>query len=626
MISLFDATVLARTKLRTHRTRTGIVVGIAGLLFGLIVLVLVIVQGVFDSINRYSEVGLNNRAILSVGTSGTAGFNLYDHTTDKAFIQDVEAAHASIVAKKVAAAKKFNVAYDPAYDDPSPITIDPLSKEKSISYDAYNNTAVNQVLAERNASDDSTFSIDAFIADYPSATSRGTFSPLQPSDGTLTYIERQKSTSEVNKSEFSANNGPSLSVLDSSISEPFITSQTFDASKGEVPVIFPYLAAEKLLNLKPLEKDSSLEAQRERLSYVRSHIDQATTAFCYRNNASIALLSEATAQQDEFKRAANNPDYIKPSVIYSEPDEANCGAITIKSDTRSAAEKQYAANFILYQKEIGEWQGEPFQQKIVLRGVGVSAEVDTGAMPSTISSFVTSLLASNLGYNTWTIPADLLAEIPEANRPAALFTKSETADQMGYNFDQYLVEFSDKDEARALMKANSGSMETYVYPFGSGTLIVDEARDWVEKILFWALVVVGGIAAIILAGIIGRTVADSRRESAVFRAIGATRFDIASIYGVYALLLSWRVVIFALVLGVGIALVVDLLYTEQATIGAQVAYAAVDTNIQFHLFSIVSWYLPVVIGVIILVGIIASIIPIITASRRNPINDMRDDT
>lgn len=55
MIRFADAVVLAYTKLRTHRVRTGITVAIAGLLFGLIATVVIIAQGVFDSVHSFSN-------------------------------------------------------------------------------------------------------------------------------------------------------------------------------------------------------------------------------------------------------------------------------------------------------------------------------------------------------------------------------------------------------------------------------------------------------------------------------------------------------------------------------------------------------------------------------------------
>ena len=54
MIRSFDALVLAHTKLRVHKIRTGMAIGIAGLLFGLMGAVIIIVQGIFVSVDNFS--------------------------------------------------------------------------------------------------------------------------------------------------------------------------------------------------------------------------------------------------------------------------------------------------------------------------------------------------------------------------------------------------------------------------------------------------------------------------------------------------------------------------------------------------------------------------------------------
>ena len=145
------------------------------------------------------------------------------------------------------------------------------------------------------------------------------------------------------------------------------------------------------------------------------------------------------------------------------------------------------------------------------------------------------------------------------------------------------------------------------------------------KVLNWLIVVVGAIALVILMAMIGRTVAEGRRESAVFRAIGASRSDIGAIYGVYTILLSLRVVVFAMALGLTLALIIQVLYGNDATLGARLAYAATDTDKQFTLFSLSSPYLLWVIVIILVAGVLSSIVPIINGARRNPITDMRND-
>ena len=327
-----------------------------------------------------------------------------------------------------------------------------------------------------------------------------------------------------------------------------------------------------------------------------------------------------------------------PSLLYQLPSSTSCGPVTIKKDTRTAAEKKEAANLLAYQKEIGEYLGEPAQYRVTVRGVGISGDTPDGAsFGASVSQFIASLMGSWLGYAQWSIPADLFEQVPEQYRPAEVFS-SKTGNAGQYlsdraQFDSYLVEFSDKNEARdALTRGGFFSTsgdgvqdQVFVSPYGNASLMVDEMKRWFNMMLVWVLLTVGGIALIILASLIGRAVSDGRRESAVFRAIGARRGDIGRIYGMYALLLGARVAIFALILGAIIAGVIEFLFWQDATIGARYAYAASDTSLEFHLFSILSWYPLLIVGVIIIVALLASIIPILLGARRNPINDMRSE-
>ena len=65
--------------------------------------------------------------------------------------------------------------------------------------------------------------------------------------------------------------------------------------------------------------------------------------------------------------------------------------------------------------------------------------------------------------------------------------------------------------------------------------------------------VIAAIAALIMMGMIGRVIGDSRRETAVFRAIGAKRNDIRAIYSTYTFFLSLGIVVATLVIGTAVA-------------------------------------------------------------------------
>lgn len=634
MIRLFDASVLAYTKLRVHRIRTGIAVAVAALLFGLIGGAIIVAQGIFTSVNNFSDEGLNNRTVLAVTRSGGGpGFNEYDKRTDANFVKEVEVAHKAIVEKKKAAAKKYAVAYDSTLQDPSPITIDPATKQKVISDNGLSSEAVQQVAQAKRAAEYKPFAITDFTKKYSSAhTIQKTFA-VAPAEGNFTYMKDGTEPLFTNERERMeqqySQDTPHMSILDGSLSKPFVVPGKFDASKGEIPAIIPLTAAEKALGLKALDAKASMGDRLDRLAFVRNNINKATVSFCYRNPASDALLTKALAQANEIKTNANDKNYVKPKLVYSLPSKTDCGEVAIASDTRSASEKKQDENQMLYDKEVGAYLGEPVQKKIIVRGVGVSGDYPDMQAWS-LSSLIQSLFGSSLGTD-WSVPADLLAQLPAESRPDYLFnvdpnSAAKSGKGFGYTYESYLVEFTDKDQARkALAEGRAGQNQIFAMPFGSSTLFVDEAKTMFTEVLKWALLIIGGIAIIILASIIGRTVAEGRRESAIFRAIGASRGDISAVYGMYVLFLAIQVVIFSAVFACVAAGVVQMLYGADATLGARLAYAASDTTREFYLFNLGSSYLLWIAGAIFAASVIASILPILLGARRNPIKDMRNE-
>jgi len=637
MIRFGDSAILAYTKLRTHRIRTGIAIAVAGLLFGLIAAVIMVAQGVFDSVDRFSGEGLNNRTVLSITHfQQNSGFVEYDHVNDAEFVAEVEAAHKTLITKKQAAAKKYSIPYDPAIQDPSPVIVDPITKQRVISDTELGNESVQQVAGDRREAAYKPFDISEYIKPYSSAKVLGINSYVQPNDGQLMYMKDGKEalkqdTSGRQQMYGQTGNDPLIGVLEASLTKPFITNKNFDASKGELPAIFPYSNAEKLLGYKPLPSKASTGEKLDRLKEVRSKVSEITVSYCYRNQASSGLILQAVTQEAEIVRNVNNKEYSKPNLLYAVPEEKDCGAVAITSDKRTAAEKKLMENQKLFEKEVGTFIGEPEQQKVVIRGVGISNDLATTSDGS-VSGIVQGLLGSTLGYNMLVIPADMLAKVPEEYHPGSIFDRPEM-NRFGFTMPQpYLVEFGDKQQARTIMEKTGATIggtitgDVFINPFGSGVLIVDELRRIFEQILVWVFLVVGTVAIIILGSMIGRTVAEGRRESAVFRAIGAKRSDIGAIYGMYALLLSLRAVLFAAVLALVLALSVEIIFWNDATLGARLAYAASDTTREFHLFSLNSPYLLAIAGIIIAAGIVASIIPILLGARRSPIKDMRDDT
>ncbi len=635
MIRLRDAATLAYTKLRVHKVRTSLMLGVTGILFGLIFAAIFVTQGIFTSIGNFSKEGLADRSIVAVEQWSNNYFDIYSYMDDPEFVAEVKKVHADIIAKKTAAAKKYGVQYDAATEDPSPTTVS--SGKEVVSDNQLDAASVTQVVQQRQQNVEQPFDINAWASKYSSAKVLSNNYMLHQlvymDDGIeqalLPESERSQSSNNTN-GYYGSQEGVTVQVLNSVVTKPFVMQSNFDYSNDELPGVVSYSLAEKTLGLKALPKTATNDEKLARVDEVRHRISEVTSSFCYRNNASTALLEKALAQQKEIASNKNNTSYSMPSVVYNLPTDDSCGAVTVKADTRTEVEKQYDENYIAYQKEIGDYSGTPEQHKVVLRAVGLSGDASTQASAvGGAGEMVMSLMGSWLSYgDNWSIPADMLAQAPVAARPDAALKASDSNIATGTNFSMELdlVEFTDMKVARKAINENSdGSSGFAASSFGSSTLIIDDLKHWFGVAITWTLAGVGGVAFIILAGLIGRMVSEGRRESAVFRAIGARRSDIGLIYGAYTTFLAFRVMIFALVLGFILALVTDIIFSPDATTGARLAYAAGGTDKTFHFIGIFSWYIPLILAAILAVSLLASIIPIFLGARRSPINDMRND-
>ena len=636
MIRFRDGLTLARTKLKTHKIRTGISLAVGSILFGLLVAVMIISQGVVDSVDRFSKEGLNNRTVLNIYTSRNGNFEILNNLENSDFVNEVEAAHKAYVAKKTALAKKYSIEYDATKEDPSPIVVNPSTKRKSISVDNLSSPAAEQVLTEKSKATLQTFDINNFISEYKGSVQLKEYYNVLPTNGQLTFMTDGSENFDKIVSLYlrissadMENSDKGISVLDSSLADPFISYQKFDYSKGEIPAIFSYALAEKALNIKSLPNTASSQEKLDRIALLRSRINEASTSFCYRNQASLDLVSAAVNQAKEIKSNLKNPEYTKPSVIYQLPDKDSCGAVTIAKDNRTAAEKKQDENQKLFEKELGTYIGDPVEKKITLRGVGIFSE--NQSVDWSVSGIISGLLSPRLGGSGYIIPSQMLSKVSDLNRPSDIFANSNGIISKNiftsYNF---LIEFDNKDQAKRVMDkygatSYSGSDNIIASTFGSNSILFEDFSKVINQWLMIALLVVGIVAVIIISGVIGRVVSDGRRESAIFRAIGAKRRDIAAIYGIYTLLLALRAAILSLIMGFSLALVVEILYSQDATASARVAYAASTNNLEFHFIDIPWSGLLAVLGMIILTSALAAVGPIIRNVRRNPINDMRED-
>jgi hypothetical protein len=355
---------------------------------------------------------------------------------------------------------------------------------------------------------------------------------------------------------------------------------------------------------------------------------------CYRNSAEQMLLEKIQRDYAEMKSNENVEGYQKPSLIYDYPVET-CGDIIVKEDTRTTLEKQADAKVEDMQKKLGEYIA-PHHRIVTFQIVGIKYAQSYTDYSKGIDEYVKSLLVSQDESSMLDIPIQMYDSLSNTlkvediqqeynSRTLRYSTSSE-------EFTSRVLEFATVNDARAFLDNETcPSSETscdkkfIASPYGSNYLILDEIGKLFNRIASIAFPAALGLAAIIIWFTISRIMAENRKETAVYRAMGAKRRDVTGIYIVYILLVALRIALISLALGIAAAFAVDYFYGKILTDTAVTAFGIIDDAPTFSLFDLESPLLLVIVGLIFVISIVASIQPLIRNATRPPIRDIRDE-
>jgi hypothetical protein len=640
MIRYRDATTLALTKLRTRKVRLIVTIVISGLLFSGLAGASIVARGIMGSIDSFGKEGLGDRYIAQANTQSS-----YDFSTNQTIIDRALAIHKDIVARKKVEAKRLDLPYD-ASTETSPVAEydTPAGKQR---YLAPGHPAADQALAEYLAAHPTAGEPELRqLADkyHPKDFYQAWLLPYDLQGGQLQVLKdgKEKFDSQLgNKGYFSSSGTDSFTsfwqAMSPDLLRPFILpGENLQAgADGSIPIIAPYSAVEQILKLKSLPKSASAEQRLARAKEVREKAKGVTFNVCYRNNTSSQMVSEAIATQQELEQNKNKKDYRKPDFIRGLPKEA-CGQTTVDRDVRSKEQKTLEEKQTQFNQIFGEQP--PKQEILTFRLVGMVPDADYSSAFG-VSEIIRSLVTSTLG-NGWYTPLDLTLENPTTKQlfeggsptmksPPSFYVEFSTAndarnfiDKEGCTPDFGNVQAGQDPFAQCLKDGKPFSTG----PYGSNSLALESAKKTFGKIFRIAALIVAAIAAIIMMGTVGRMIADSRRETAVFRAIGAKKMDIAQIYLVYTTMLSLLISLFALIFGTILALIAHNRWADGATVEAILAYNAQDLGKSFNLYAFHWPDILMLIGLALAAGIISAVFPLIRNLRRNPIRDMRDDT
>ena len=635
MIRLLDALALAQTKLRTRKIRTTITIIVSGLLFSLAATVAIVTDGIFNSYENMSSKSLTSRYIIGGVQAYQDSSALYSNPE---IIAKAEEKHKTLVAEKKAEAKRLGIEYDPS-SDPAPT--ETVNGRKQI---AYNSPVAQSVLNEAAMEKFPMRTLDDFKTFAKKYNPTQIYSVESISAGDGTYAEMLNG-----QEKFTTDDNVNLmSQPPDDIHEPvlapsglltnfMLANHQWEANSGRIPVVVTQKRAATLTGYKAPSADASTSEKLNYVNELRKKVSGVTFEVCYRNSASTELIAQATTVAKEIEERKNDRTYTKPNLIYDTPDPASCGEATIKSDTRSAGEKLTANKYAEFARKFNP-NYDPVQQKLTYEVVGVTPNgwSDTDVSFSMgAKDLITGLLMTQTFR--FAIPAEMYDQITDKSAIQKALTISKVGENNNFalmSSGQYFAEFSSSTAARDFAKNESCQytmsgcepVDKYfmLMPFGSNSIAIDEAKANTATALLWITGIVSALAAIIASLTIGRTIADGRRETSVFRAIGFKRLDIAQIYSTYTLLLALLTIIFTLIASTVVAVLINNALWLETTLQAQLALGTTDTTQHFSYIGFTPKVL-IVLAMIVISGLLGMILPLIRNIRRNPIKDMRDE-
>lgn len=646
---------LARTKLKSKRGVLITSVIVSSVLFAALIAAIIVFTGAQKSATKLVKaVGNDRYQVLVAAVHPQSVISLYDEsgTISLETIREVKAYQKTYYEAERAKYKQLGIEYDKETEIdafvPASWAPENLPEEQRVMVN-FRSPVVDALLKERFTTyaktAPNTFEKLKELGNRYGATGYYTETPtwLPSLPFTRTIQNNKENFGDQEKNEAYTFEAQKLAIYNSSyvfrddalLSRYLLTTDT--AGLKGVPVVPTAQEVATLFGSQlGIKKEPTKENERNAwYREVQKKSKDFTYQACYRNQKEITMLEKIQRDFVEQKASKDNKDYKKPSLLYEYPDTP-CGEITVKEDTRTAAEKKIDLAIEEQQKKLGTYEA-PAHHMLTFQIVGVVYAQPVQTSFTNASEFVKSLLSPGdmRGAVGAPIPAQMYQSLPESLRFDDLVATQ--AEGLWYDtasrlFKDRILEFKTIDQARAFL-INEGCpldgnqckkpFQTSIY--GSNYLIVDEIGKLFNKVMTIALPILLGLSFLIIWFTVSRIMAENRKETAVYRAMGAKRGDIAAIYVTYVVIVALRIALLSTLLGVATAYVVNYFYGSALTETAYLLFGTIDNTPKVNLFDLSSPLLLAVIGSIFLVSLIASLQPMIRNVLRPPVQDMRSE-
>ncbi len=596
-MKIIDAYILARTKRKTRRIRTALVTLVGSLLFSVLFVAVIVAAGLYNAANQVKDVGYNSRYFTYI-------FNTRPQTLDYPTVDTRIRSELDTELK----ARKITVTQD-THNDPSYISEygRRINKAFSASFEADTKKLEETVrkmgkpsavyhLTRTAATDELTYQPDTTKDPQADALKK-----IEDEGGQTGGSGKFQQTQDV------------VTVEKDMLRTQLLPGQSFDWQPGQpIPVAIPYVQLEQLAgrSLTKLDAATKNAAYKELIAQYSGKV----ITYCWRNSTAAQQLQSVvhynhTASNDTDK--ATNPVAVP---VCKDFDKAVLKKIGVEADTVASDIKP-----LFEAPPLPVAQTQQVQFKIVALTPGGQSQFGNDFVEAMLNAVSTLPFA----FNPILVPADVAAQ-------QTLF-KTDPSQPASMAPTYLMVDFANRADQRAFLdngcKGNEcqDGVKPALQPIGNLAVALEGVFSFLFNFMLIAGGVIMGIAAVLVLLTISKVIADSTKEIAVFRALGARRRDIAHIYYTYGAMLTGSTLLFALVIGTTLAYGVNVIYGSNFTAQLIQSTGAYVQDPHVSLVGIQPVWLLAVAGALVVAAAIGVSIPVFAAIHRKLITILREE-
>lgn len=599
-----DAYILAATKRKTRRIRTALVVIVSSLLFAVLFFLAFAAQGLVQGAKQVDDVGFNGRYLVSISPTFKQDMSFDPAAKQK----EVEAAmDAELKARKIKVTTELKQ-QDSSYA---------MEMGRRMSkYFGELQTAENQRAEQTALSLGKTTALYHFMSMPIDANSFG-YQPDPAKDPVAEELVEKEETGVAKQNAFKAGNGEvSYHMVEGGmLTSQLQPGQSFAWQEGQAyPVVISYGYMEKLAGKSFANVDNTTKVEGYRK--LMKELTGKELTYCYRNPTAQSRLELVVAYNKKARTDKDNKTNPLDIPVCGGFDEAQLKKLKIVEEPDKNAPKPLFPS--------------PAEPAPLTRQVRLKIAGFVPGAPQYGQDVITQAVS---GIATLPVYSPYPIIFPSEVVNADPLLKSFVTPQDGFFYQQInlFADFANRDDQAAYIAQSCKGDECtrgerpIISPFGNISVALEDIFKTITKFVLLGVLVIIIIAGLMIMFTISKVIADSTKEIAVFRALGARRRDIAHIYYTYGAMLTVSAAILSAALAVVGALIVTNMYGERIAMALVHGVGAYNTDVHVTLFGLNPTWLLLIAAAMAVAALIGISIPLLASLRRKLITILREE-